>query len=200
MLAPPAISKRVASRAASALGVLTLASILTGIALISIVGGTSGRDLAAGSGAALREAVPVLALAETLKLAAGGCFFLVVLSSRSEQSRSRVGELTSGLFGAALIVASGLFGFYAMAAESRHAGGLASALGFASSAATALWVLVFAAAASTRLGRWQLRLGLTFAFASLASLILPSISLLAGVAAVAWWFTLGGALKRSPAQ
>ena len=182
---------KVGARSAFSLGVLTAVAMLTGVLLISALGGSSGRDLGAtATGASIMQVAPLLAAAELLKLATGACLGTLVFASAAAQSKLRAGAYLSGSAGAVLIAASGLFGLAALASQSRDMGAWASALGFASSGATAIWVLTFLSGSTVALRRWHRAVGCAFAGASLLSLVVAPVALLAGLFGLIWWFGL----------
>ncbi|WP_294174006.1 hypothetical protein, partial [uncultured Sphingomonas sp.] len=110
--------EKVGFRSALSLGVLTAVAMLTGVLLMSTLGGSSGRDLGAtANGTTIMEVAPLLAAAEVLKLATGVCLATLVLASRTAQSKLRAGAYLSGCAGAVLIAASGLVGLYALASQ-----------------------------------------------------------------------------------
>jgi hypothetical protein len=192
---------KVGARSAFSLGVLTVVAMLTGVLLISALGGSSGRDLGAtASGTAIMEVAPLLAAAELLKLATGACLATLVLASAPAQSKLRAGAYLSGCAGAGLIAASGFVGLYALASQSREMGTWASALGFASSGATAIWVLTFLGGSTVALSKWHRTVGCAFAGASLLSLIVAPLALPAGLFGFVWWFGLSRAPGSSRTQ
>jgi hypothetical protein len=189
---------KVVARSAFALGVLTALAMLTGVLLISALGGSSGRDLGTtASGAAIMAVAPLLAVAELLKFATGACLGTLVLASAAAQLKLRAGAYLSGCAGAVLIAASGSVGLYALASQSRDMGAWASALGFAGSGATAIWVLTFLGGSTVALSKWHRTVGCAFAGASLLSLIVAPVALLAGLFGLVWWFGLSRAPRPS---
>ena len=187
-------STKVASSSAFVLGVLTIAAMLTGVFLIAALGGSSGRDLGSNAGGmAFKNAAPLLIVAELLKVALGTCQAMVVRCAVEVQGKWRGGALLSGYAGAALIAASGLVGIYAVYAESRGLGAWASALGFASAGATAIWAIAFVSGTNLVLKPWHRIIGLTFAAASVLSLIVAPVGMVAGLISLLWWFGLSRA-------
>ena len=196
----PSASIKLASRFAFLLGAFTIAAMLTGVFLISALGGSSGRDLGANAtGVALANAAPLLVLAELLKLVIGTCQAMLVRNAVSVQRKRRAAALLSGYVGAALITASGMVGIYAVIAQSRGIGAMASALAFGSAAATAAWVILFVSSATMRLRPWHRSVGFTFAGASLLSLLVAQAALVGGMLGLAWWFGLSKAFAAADA-
>lgn len=170
--------------------------MLTGMLLISALGGSSGRDLGAtASGTSIMQAAPLLAAAELLKLASSACLATLVFVSAAAQARLRTGACLSGFAGAALLAGSGLVGLYALASHSRDMGAWASALGFASSGATAIWVLTFLGGSRIKLSKWHRTAGCAFAAAGLLSLIVAPVALLTGLFGLVWWLGLSSAIR-----
>ena len=193
-------SIKLASRFAFLLGALTIAAMFTGVLLISALGGTSGRDLGANStDVAFANVARLLILAELLKLVIGTCQAMLVRNVASVQRKRRTGALLTGYAGAALITASGIVGIYAVIAQSRGIGAMASAHAFGSVAATAAWVILFVSSATVRLKPWHRGVGFTFAGASLLSLLVAQAALVAGMLGLAWWFGLSKAFAAADA-
>jgi hypothetical protein len=179
---------------------LTIAAMLTGIMLMWTLGGASGRDLGAkASDVALAQAAPLLIVAEVLKIAIGVCQGALVRST-SHLHKWAAAALLAGYAGAALIAASGLMGLYAVQAESRQMGAIASALAFGSVAATAVWVISLLSSAKPLLRPWHRTVGFAFAATSLLSVVIHPAALLAGALGLAWWFGLSRALAIAPGR
>lgn len=187
---------RRARAAAIAAALLSLAALAVGILLVSMLGGTTGRDLGQGAADAdFARAVPLLAIAEILKLSSAAAQLIVVAAiARGEPVRAaRLFLVASGGAGALLIAASGLAGFCAIAAQ--QSSPLISALGFAGIAATGAWALALVGLELPRFARWHAVAGILFGATSLAALAVPPAALLSVVAGWAWWLGLARRLR-----
>jgi hypothetical protein len=190
--------RRFASQAALTLGILTVAAMTTGVLLLQAVGGLSGRDISANAvGPAFARAVPLLVLAEALKIGTAACHWIVVVcSARVLETGWRRAVVVSGLAGAALLAISGLAGLHSVFAGVPQIGPLASGLGFASVALTGTWTLLFVLQTRLHLARWHSLVGFSFGLLALASIPLAPLAMLVGLLSVPWWAGLAKAFMR----
>jgi len=193
----PGVARR-AAPAAFAVAILTIAALATGVLLLQALGGQSGRDVgAAASSAVLSGAMPLLVVAELLKIANAIGQAIVVGAARPTAGRWRPILAILGYLGAALIAASGALGLYSIAAGNPGLGLLTSALGFAGLAAGGGWVICLVLASGLAMPRWLVVVGLAFGILSLAATVIAPLAMLAGLLSIVWWFGLSRALRSS---
>jgi hypothetical protein len=187
-----------AAAAALIVGLASVAALAVGFLLLSKLGGTSGRNLGGGAAAsAFANAVPLLILAETLKLVTAAAQLVVVHRTAPAPAGAAGWMLAAaGYLGASLIAASGIFGFWAVATHSQQMGVLISALGFYGIAATGVWALMLVLRGADELRRWHAAAGIAFAAACLAALAVPPAAMLSAAIGWAWWFGLAARLRR----
>lgn len=187
-------------RASYASALLTILSIGVGVGLVLSMGVTSGADVAAATPEARRSALPLLVVAEILKIVTGlavaaavrGCGRLLDTSPLST---------AAGFLGAALIFAAGVLGLVAVLTP---AGAVLAwpvvLIGFGSAAVTGCWAAMMAsgAHASRSLPVTLKWVGIGLGVLGAMSLILPPIALLFGVLSIIWWFALGRQLSKRP--
>lgn len=186
---------RGAAPAALAVAVLAVAALASGVMLLQALGGQSGRDVgASASSAALAGAIPLLVVAELLKVATAICQFVVVRAARPVAGAWRTILSALGYAGATLIAASGILGLWSVAVADPSLGPLTSALGFAGLAFTGAWVIALVLKSGLGLSRWLTIAGLAFGAASLAAVVFAPVAMLAGLLSIVWWFGLWRAL------
>ena len=193
-------SRNMAAAAAASVAVLSILSLAVGVLLMSMLGGTSGQDLGQGApDAAFARAVPVLGLAEVLKMLTAAAQLVVVAATAASASGAaqRAAMGVTGAAGAILIAASGIVGLYAIATSDATAGKTISDLGFFGIAATGLWLLLVVLFKALPLPVWLTAIALAVAATSLGALLVPPLVMLSGVLGLVWWFGLAAQLRRS---
>jgi hypothetical protein len=189
---------RSARAAAIAVALLSGAQLAVGIGLAAMLGGTTGRDLGTGAAeAAFARAVPLLVVAEMLKLLAACAQIVVVraVAGAAPARAARAATLVSGTAGAALIAASGVLGLWAVVQQEAGHGPLIAALGFAGLGATGLFALVLLSFEAPRLSRWHAGAALLFGLLCLGALVLPVLALLSVPAGWAFWLGLAARFR-----
>ena len=192
------ISDRTAARAAFAVGLFSVASIASGVALLAMLGGTSGQDLGQGAAAeAFARAVPVLIAAEALKLLSAAAQLLVVAATAHKTITPRAWVLAGlGSVGSLGFAASGVFGLAAIAAARPEVPPIIAQAGFLGIAVTGGWALLTAWWRVAGIGGWLRIVGLLFGAGCLLALALPPLAILSGLVGLVWWFGLASHLRR----
>lgn len=184
-----------ARAAAISLVVLGVAMLAAGAMLVSMLGGTTGRDLGANAAdAAFARAVPVLVVAEILKILTCIAQIVVVraVAAAAPAPRARLATLVSGIVGALLIGASGVLGLYATASSDSSWAPTVSELGFAGIASTGAFAFVLLSFEAPRLRRWHAGVALLFGIASIAAMLFPPAAFAAGLLSFPFWIGLAG--------
>jgi hypothetical protein len=188
-------------RASYAAALLTVLSIGVGVGLVLSMGVTSGAGVAAATPETRESALPLLVIAEILKMASG---LVVAAAVRGCRKLFATSPLTTGAgyIGAALIFAAGVAGLIAVLTPA----GVVLAwpvvlLGFGSAAVTGCWAAMMAsgAHAAGSLPATLKWLGIGLGVLGVVSLVLPPVALLFGLLSLIWWFGLGRQISRRPA-
>lgn len=186
-----------AGTAAAAIALISAVQVAAGIGLTAMLGGLTGADLGRGAAeAAWERAVPLLVVAELLKLAVAAAQVVVVraLASSAPAGPRRLALFTAGFGGALLIAASGIAGFVAIASSDAMPAFVAP-FGFGGLAATGIWALLIAGFEARTLSRWHFVSAIAFGLACLGALAVPPVALLSVVIGWGWWLGLAGRLR-----
>lgn len=188
----PDVGARAASRASLAVALLTLAALLCGIAILGMVGGASGGDLAGAAPEKLRAAFGLMVAAELLKLATAAATVFAILGIRARllgASPSAGLATGAGLTGALAIAASGfvgLAGLLQLDSAGRPAVlALMVPIAGVVLAAGGLWFLLASLADGSR--AWLRVLGVVLGVVSIAAALFQPLGLAAALLAIPWW-------------
>ena len=191
---------RSTARASYACALATILSLAVGIGLVAAMGVTSGAGVAAATQEARQSALPLLTVAEILKLISGVVLAAAVTGCRRLFGTSPLAS-GAGYLAAALIFAAGLLGLIAVLTP---AGATLAwpvvLLGFGSATLTGCWAamtatLAHAKGSLTAALKW---IGIGLGFLGVTALLFAPIALLFGLLSLVWWVALGRQLSRVP--
>jgi hypothetical protein len=188
---------RAAARASIACAVATIVSLGLGIAIVVTMGVTSGAGVAQASQEARQSALPLLILAEIMKLTTGAAVALAVRNCGRALGTTAAAAAV-GYGAAALIFAAGLMGLAAVLSPAGAVlAGPVVITGLLSVPLTGCWAAMLAFGARFRL---PLRLlAALLCFTGIVAFGLPPVAMLFGLLSIAWWLCLAILLRKTAA-
>ena len=206
---------KLGATAAFAAALLSIAALAVGMSIVAASGGPGGATSFDPSQAQSPRVLPLLLLAEIVKVAIAAVSLVLVVATRQRLAAApRLAAVATGagIAGAALILASGTVGYHGAMQPvgatpmlggdggtfALAVGAVATGLGLASLFASGGWALLTGVAGlrTGSIGRLPAYAGIVHGVAALVTFAFPPLALLVFAVGLVWLVSLGMALRR----